>query len=63
MANLPGEQPDIQYCPKCKGSLVNIPREKMKSKGYVRKDGTVSQYTHTYRCKECGTTFEINQDR
>ncbi len=63
MANVSGSQPEVQYCPKCKGNLVNIPREKMKSKGYMRKDGTVAQYTHTYQCKECGTAFEINQDR
>ncbi len=30
---------------------------------YVRKDGTVSEHTHTYRCESCKNTFEINQDR
>lgn len=63
MANKTGPQPEILYCPMCKGVIVNIQREKMKSKGYVRNDGTVSQYTHTYQCKECGNKFEINQDR
>lgn len=63
MANRTGPQPEVLFCPKCKGELLNIPRVLMKSKGYVRKDGTVSQFTHTYKCKECGNTFEINQDR
>ena len=63
MANKSGSQPEIIYFPICKGNLMNIPRDKMKSNGYIRKDGTVSQYTHTYQCKECGNTFEINRDR
>lgn len=63
MANIPGSQPDIKFCPKCKGDVENIPREKMKSKGYRRKDGSVSENTHTYECKGCKTRFEINQDR
>lgn len=63
MANLPGEQPDIKYCPACKRNLENIPRSKMRSKGYVRRDGTVSEHTHTYECSSCGKRFEINQDR
>ncbi len=63
MANKTGPQPDIKYCPICKGDLLNIPRDKMKSKGYVRKDGTVSEHTHTYDCLKCNSRFEINQDR
>lgn len=63
MANKTGPQPKIKFCPICKGDLQNIPREKMKSKGYVRKDGTVSEHTHTYDCLLCGNRFEINQDR
>lgn len=63
MANKSGPQPDVAYCPACRGELYNVPREEMKTKGYVRKDGTVSPYTHTYHCKACGRTFEINQDR
>lgn len=63
MANKPGAQPDIKYCPKCKGELRNIPRSEMKSKGYIRKDGTASEHTHTYECIVCNTRFEINQDR
>lgn len=63
MANKTGEQPDIKFCPKCYGELRNIARSEMKSKGYVRKDGSVSEYTHTYECCVCGTRFEINQDR
>lgn len=63
MANKSGPQPDIQFCPICKGELENIPREQMKSKGYVRKDGTVSPDTHSYKCKQCYNQFEINQDR
>jgi uncharacterized protein with PIN domain len=63
MANLPGPQPDIQFCPVCKANLTNVPRNKMKSKGYVKKDGTVSEHTHTYECTNCKKCFEINQDR
>lgn len=63
MANKTGVQPDIKFCPKCKGELRNIPRSEMKSKGYIRKDGSISQYTHTYECPICRTRFEINQDR
>jgi hypothetical protein len=50
MANQPGPQPDIQYCPVCRGTLINVPREKMISRGYKRRDGTVSKDTHTYAC-------------
>lgn len=63
MANKPGAQPDVRYCPICKGELRNIARVEMKSKGYVRKDGSVSEETHTYECLSCCTRFEINQDR
>jgi len=63
MANKTGVQPDIEFCPKCKGDLRNVPRSEMKSKGYIRKDGSTSEYTHTYECRVCGTRFEINQDR
>lgn len=63
MANKTGPQLDIKYCPICKEELKNIQREKMKSKGYIRKDGTVSQHTHTYECLKCRNKFEINQDR
>jgi uncharacterized protein with PIN domain len=63
MANKSGPQSDIKYCPVCKSDLINVPREKMKSKGYVRKDGKVSKYTHTYDCIKCANRFEINQDR
>lgn len=63
MANIPGPQPDVKYCPKCKSDLVNVPRDQMTSRGYVRKDGTVSPHTHTYVCKSCGNKWEINQQR
>lgn len=63
MANRTGPQPEVLFCPTCKEKLFNIPRGQMKSKGYVRKDGSVSQFTHTYKCKKCGNSFEINQDR
>jgi uncharacterized protein with PIN domain len=63
MANKPGRQPDINACPVCKASLRNIPRSEMKSKGYVRRDGAVSEHTHTYDCVSCHNRFEINQDR
>lgn len=63
MANIPGPQPDVKYCPSCRGELVNVPRSRMKSKGYTRTDGSVSEHTHTYECHECNNRFEINQDR
>jgi hypothetical protein len=63
MANLPGPQPDIKYCPISKSDLKNVPRMGMKSRGYVGKDGTVSEGTHTYDCVGCRSRFEINQDR
>jgi len=63
MANLPGPQPDVQYCPTCKAAVRNVPRPEMRSRGYVRKDGTVSEHTHTYECLSCKRRFEINQDR
>jgi uncharacterized protein with PIN domain len=63
MANLPGPQPDVKFCPRCKDELRNIARDKMRSKGYKRKDGTVSAHTHTYECQGCKHRFEINQDQ
>jgi uncharacterized protein with PIN domain len=63
MANKPGPQPDIKFCPVCKGTMINVLRSEMKSQGYVRKDGTISEHTHTYRCSYCKNIFEINQDR
>ena len=63
MANLPGRQPDVLYCPRCKGDLRNVARDEMRSKGYKRKDGTVSEDTHTYECRSCTQRFEINQEQ
>jgi uncharacterized protein with PIN domain len=63
MANLPGPQRDVQFCPVCKGPLRNVPRQEMTSKGYRRRDGTVAPDTHTYECQSCSGKFEINQDR
>ena len=63
MANIPGPQSDVVYCPRCKGKLRNIPRSQMRSRGYRRANGTVSPHTHTYECMLCNTRFEINQDR
>jgi uncharacterized protein with PIN domain len=63
MANVSGPQHDVKYCPACKGDLKNVPRSEMTSRGYVRRDGTVSPHTHTYICLECGKKFETNQDR
>ncbi len=57
MANISGIQEDVKYCPKCRGNLRNIPRSEMKSNRNSDKP------THKYRCLECGTEFEINQDR
>jgi len=63
MANLSGPQPDVQFCPRCKGDLRNLERREMRSKGYPRKDGTVSPHTHSYECRECKHRFEINQEQ
>jgi len=63
MANITGPQPDIQFCPICKGKLRNVPRNEMKSRAYTKKDGSVSEFTHTYECLECNIRFEINQAR
>lgn len=63
MVNRSGPQPDIQFCPICHGALRNIPREEMLSKGYVKRDGSVSMHTHTYECSSCHVRFEINQNR
>jgi uncharacterized protein with PIN domain len=63
MANVPGPQPEVKYCPACQGNLKNVPRDKMTSSGYIRTDGTVSPHTHTYVCVKCGIKFEINQQR
>jgi uncharacterized protein with PIN domain len=63
MANLSGPQPDVQFCPRCKGDLRNLERHEMRSKGNVRKDGTVSPHTHSYECRECKHRFEINQEQ
>ena len=63
MANVPGPQPEINYCPICKSDLQNILRAEMKSRGYERADGTISEHTHTYECTSCNNRFEINQDR
>jgi uncharacterized protein with PIN domain len=63
MANISGPQLDIKYCPICKGDLHNVPREKMKSRGHIRSDGTISEHTHTYHCLNCDKSFEINQHR
>lgn len=63
MANITGPQPDVIYCPTCRGELANIPRDDMASPGYTRADGTVAADTHTYQCAMCGRRFEINQAR
>lgn len=63
MANISGPQPDVIYCPACKGDLVNIPRDQMQSPGHTRADGTVALDTHTYQCAVCQRRFEINQAR
>ncbi len=63
MANVPGPQPDVKFCPRCKAALRNVPRSEMKSRAYKRRDGTVSPDTHTYECLNCKARFEINQDQ
>ena len=37
MGNFSGPQPDIKYCPIYKADVLNVPKHKMKSKGYVKK--------------------------
>lgn len=32
MANKTGSQPEVKFCPSCKGELRNIPRSEMRSK-------------------------------
>ncbi|AUG56849.1 hypothetical protein [Acetivibrio saccincola] len=54
MANISGPQPEIKYCPICKGDLQNVPRDKMKTK-------KGPEHTHTYDCLKCSNRFEINQ--
>jgi uncharacterized protein with PIN domain len=63
VANLPGPQPDVQYCPACRSNVRNVPRMEMRSRSYVRRDGTVAEDTHTYECTSCNRRFEINQAR
>jgi uncharacterized protein with PIN domain len=64
MANVRGPQPDVKFCPRCKGNLRNVPRGEMKSAGHKsRVDGSVSPHTHTYECLLCKTRFEINQNQ
>jgi hypothetical protein len=46
MVNKSGSQPDIQFCPTCKGNLRNVPRSEMESHGYIRKDNSASELTH-----------------
>lgn len=54
-------QLDVQFCPKCGQPLRNLPRSEMKSRGYVRRDGTVAPFTRTYECLSalCGERFQI----
>jgi hypothetical protein len=65
MANIPGPQPDIRYCPVCKAELRNLAIHELKSRGRTRPDGSVPTHTHSYLCtsKTCSNRFEINQDR
>lgn len=65
MANITGPQPDIRYCPVCRGTLRNLERNELPSRGYVRRDGTVAEHTHSYECTsdDCHHRFEINQAR
>jgi uncharacterized protein with PIN domain len=65
MANIPGPQPDVNFCPACQADLRNIPRKEMKSSGCKRKNGTSAPDTHTYQCTNSTRQrrFEINQNR
>lgn len=65
MANVAGPQPDVQYCPKCGQPLRNVPRSEMRSRGYRRRDGTISPFTLKYECLSplCGERFDIRQER
>lgn len=62
MANVSGQQSDVQFCPYCKELLINVLRNKMKTTVKNRSD-EVPHYTHTYHCAKCGRTYEINQHR
>ena len=50
-------------CPVFKGVLNNALRNQMRSRAYVRKEGTIAKITHTYKCLDCNNTFVINQAR
>lgn len=63
MANITGPQPNVKYCPACKGEIQNVLREQMRSPGYKHADGTIAKDTHTYECLACYRRFEINQAR
>lgn len=62
MANVSGPQPDVQFCPYCRESMLNVPRHKMKTSVKNMSD-EVPHHTHTYNCLKCGRTYEINQHR
>ena len=67
MANKTGVQPDVEFCPKCKGDLRNVPRSEMKSKGYIRKDGSTSEYAiyaeHALRLTKIAEIFCVCEFR
>jgi uncharacterized protein with PIN domain len=62
MANISGPQRDVRYCPACRAGLINVPRDKMKTR-VVNRSGDVPLSTHTYVCSQCKKKFEINEDR
>ena len=65
MANVTGHQPDIKFCPICKGEIDVVRREDMVSSGYKRVGtGMPAEHTHTYQCQnDPQHKFEINQAR
>jgi len=44
-----GPQPQVKYCPCCKGDVHPIASRKQPA-----------ATSHTYNCSKCGKTFEIN---
>jgi hypothetical protein len=63
MTKTPNPEIDIKYCPFCRESIYNVPRHAMKSRGYIRKDGSISEFTNTYDCMTCKRRFDIKPRR
>ena len=55
-------RPKIKFCPSCKGDLINVPKDEMKSSRDTETDRTASLNIHIYACHICDLRFEVNQD-